>query len=104
MKLTGQEFRDEEIALDFHQFESCRFVRCKLVFHGYAGAALDRCEFIDVQWGFGGPAAATMGFLAAMYHGGGEVGRSLVEGTLQAIRTSPTGPPQGWPPGPSAAP
>ena len=40
----------------------------------------------DVKWTFDGPGSLTYSFLMALYHGGGEGGRQLVENTFDQIR------------------
>jgi hypothetical protein len=51
--------------------------------------ALENCTFDNVTWSFSGPAANTVNFLRALYHGAGEGGKKLVEDTLQNIRKGP---------------
>jgi hypothetical protein len=44
------------------------------------------CRFENVSWVFEGPAANTLAFLQALYHGMGEGGRKLVDDTFENIR------------------
>lgn len=86
MRFEGQVFEGKTVVLDFNEFESCVFHRCKVIYHGHSGTAIEGCEFRNVEWSVEGPAALTLTFLK-MLHGSGGGLQELVEATLNNIRT-----------------
>ena len=85
MRVINRTFTDDEVVLDFHDFDGCTFTNCTLVFHGYGPVGLDSCTFKDCSWKFDGPAAATVSFMTAIHKQGGG-GRELIEATIKTIR------------------
>lgn len=79
----GETFRDTMIAIDGSTFVNCTFEKCVLVYSGLLPACLDGNSFTACRWEFGGPAANTLNFMAALYRSGA---RDLVELTFQGIR------------------
>jgi hypothetical protein len=78
-----QTFSRMRISLDGCSFDECRFEHCHFLFHGYMGVTLTGCTFDGCSWEFGGPAANTITFMAALYSGGSQ---DLVEATIRKIR------------------
>ena len=79
-------FRGGRVPLDGQRFVRCMFKDAKIVFTGLAPVIMEGCSFENVEWVFEGPAALTVNFLRALYQGGGEGGRKLVEATFEQIR------------------
>ena len=86
MLVTGKKFRNATMQLDGNTFKNCTFTNCKMVFSGYMPVGLENSTFNKVSWSFTGPALTTLGFMRALYAGGGSGGMELIENTLQAIR------------------
>jgi hypothetical protein len=99
-RIEGVTLKGGRVVLDGNHYVDCRFEDVTIVFAATAPTALERCAFVRVQWTFEGPAAHTMEFLNALYHGAGEGGRKLVERTFDIIRQSPR---LGAPPTPAPA-
>lgn len=76
----------ERVMLDGNTFTGCTFEKCRLVFKAMDVCTLGACRFIDCGWEFEGPAATALKFLTALYHGGGEAARKVVESTFENIR------------------
>ncbi|MDX2302800.1 MAG: hypothetical protein NW226_08370 [Microscillaceae bacterium] len=86
MKHENQKFENKEVRLDGNQYYNCEFVNCFITFAGGTPPALIGCGFIDCEFGFKGAGERTLKFLDAIYHGFGDFGKTLVEGTFQNIR------------------
>jgi hypothetical protein len=84
-QLTGMTFSQQTIRLDGVAYRNCRFENCRIVFGGALPTALQDNQFQNCTWGFDGPAATTMQFLAALHAQGGDA-RTLVEGTWNALK------------------
>ena len=100
----GSTFQGGTVQLDGRRFINCVFIEATLVFAAKAPVSLQGCIFTNVKWVLDGPAALTVSFLTALYHGGA---RELVENAFEAIKRSPAGlpaPPVEQPPGRQAAP
>jgi hypothetical protein len=89
MKHTGQNFRQQEIHMDFNQFINCVFDGCLLIYHGYGAIHMEGCSFINVRWTFADAAANTVSFMAALYTGAGEGGKKLIDSTFDTIKKGP---------------
>ncbi len=87
MKITKNKFANEEVILDFHEYESCEFDSCRFVILGHGPFALNQCEITNCEFTFAGPAASTLQTLATIYHIN-EQGKSLIEGTFEQIRNA----------------
>jgi hypothetical protein len=85
-RIAGYQFENEDVIIDFTTYENCYFKNCKIIYFGQGPIGLLGGTFENCQWGFAGPAANTVLFLRAMYHGNNEGGRALVEDTFQNIR------------------
>jgi hypothetical protein len=88
LRVQNRVFSHEMIRLDFASYENCRFEHCTLVYSGYGPISMSGCSFIEVKWVFADAAENTLRFLTAMYHGGDEGGRQLVEQTFNSIRAT----------------
>ncbi len=88
MKISNNNFSEEEIVLDFHEYESCHFTNCRFVILGYGPFSLNQCEVINCEFTFAGPAASTIQTMTSIYHHIGEQGRQLIEGTFESIRNA----------------
>jgi hypothetical protein len=88
MKITNHQFAEEEVILDFHEYQSCEFKNCKFVVLGYGPFVLDQCEVVNCEFHFAGPAASTIQTMATIYHHIGEQGKNLIEATFESIRNA----------------
>lgn len=87
MEFRDRDFNGEEVTLDGNTFTGCTFRNCRVVFRATAPCTLNANVFKEnVQWTLDGPAALTLQFLRAMYHGMGSGGRDLVEHTIEQVR------------------
>ncbi len=84
MRIKKYDFKDENIILDFHEFEECKFENCKMIYYGHGPLGLTSCEFLNCQWEFFGPASNTLSFMAQMYKNG-KGGDKIVETTFDNI-------------------
>ena len=80
----GKSYYNVSISLDGTHFESCTFENCTLVYSGGI-VGLVNCKFAGCDWEFTGAAAATLGFLSALYRMQ-PMGMRLVEDTFNSIR------------------
>lgn len=85
MKISNTTFSNEEVILDFHQYESCTFNQCRFVVLGYGAFALNQCNVNSCEFTFAGPAASTIKTLSSIY-ALGDQGKALIEGTFDQIR------------------
>lgn len=88
MKISKHQFTNEEVVLDFHEYEGCEFSNCRFVVLGYGAFALNQCEVKNCEFTFAGPAASVVQTMATIYHSLGEQGRNLIEGTFEQIRNA----------------
>lgn len=86
MKIIKNHFANEEVVLDFHEYEDCTFSNCRFVILGYGAFALNQCEVTNCEFTFAGPAASTIQTMSTIYNNIGEQGKSLIEGTFESIR------------------
>ena len=87
MKNQNKTFSNETIHMDFNEFDSCTFKDCTLVYHGFGPVSIVGCSFHNVKWTFADAASHTMNFLAGLYAGAGEGGKSLIESVFIDIRS-----------------
>lgn len=83
--VSKQTFINQEIHVENKQFVDCVFRGCTLVYNGGTPSFI-RTGFFETRWVFDGPAQNTISLLKALYHGAGDHGRSLVEGTFANIK------------------
>ncbi len=86
MKISKNTFTDEEVILDFHEYEGCTFTNCRFVVLGYGAFAMNQCEVTNCEFSFAGPAASTIQTMSTIYNNIGEQGKKLIEGTFESIR------------------
>lgn len=86
MKISKNQFTNEEVVLDFHEYEGCTFTNCRFVVLGYGAFALNQCEVTNCEFTFAGPAASTIQTMSTIYNNIGEQGKALIEGTFDTIR------------------
>ena len=86
MDYRDRTFENESILLDGNTFSGCTFRNCRLVFKGMSPVSMMVNQMEGVHWVMEGPAAATIAFMTAIYHGAGEGGRELIEQTFANIR------------------
>ena len=86
MKINSNQFADEEIVLDFHEYTSCVFTNCRFVVLGYGPFSLNECEVVNCEFTFAGPAASTIQTMSTIYNKVGEQGKALIEATFDSIR------------------
>jgi hypothetical protein len=95
MKIVKNSFANEEVLLDFHEYEQCKFRDCRFVVLGYGPFSLNQCEVVNCSFNFAGPADNTIRMMANMYHNNGDQGRQLIEGIMENIRkANPAAPTQ----------
>ncbi len=51
MKFENQTFKDMDVTLDYNEFVSCTFERCRILFHG-GGFAISKPRMVDTQFVF----------------------------------------------------
>ena len=88
MKISKNTFENEEVILDFHEYEGCKFNNCRFVVLGYGPFVLTECEITDCSFSLAGPAFSTIQTLSTIYHSMGEQGKALIEGTFESIRNA----------------
>ena len=86
MKISNNSFNNEEVVLDFHEYDTCEFTNCRFVVLGYGAFALNKCEVKNCEFTFAGPAASTIQTMGTIYTSLGEQGKALIEGTFEQIR------------------
>lgn len=86
MILKNEIFKDQDIVLDGNTFTECTFTNCRLSYSGVLPVSMVSNRFDNCKWGFLGPAAATLNFMTALYHGGG---KEIIEATFSNIRAIP---------------
>jgi hypothetical protein len=88
MRIQEHTFENQEVVLDFHEFDHCVFTKCKMKVFGYGPFTLANSEITDCRWEFAGPAASTIQVMTMLYHGGA---KDLIEATIANIRKGPKG-------------
>jgi hypothetical protein len=76
---------NETVVLDDHEFISCEFQNCKMIYRGGEIPKLQHCHFVHCTWHLEEAAKRTVLFLRSVYHSG-PGGKDLVEETLKHIR------------------
>lgn len=88
MKISQANFSQEEVILDFHEYEGCKFTNCRFVVLGYGPFSFNNCEVTTCEFSFAGPAASTIQTMQMIYHNLGDQGKALIEGTFTNIRNA----------------
>jgi len=87
MEYRDQTIEKQDVLLDGNTFTGCTFRNCRMIFKGMHPVMLGANHFTEnVKWQFDGPAALTVQFMTALYHGAGEGGRNIIEKTFENIR------------------
>lgn len=102
MVIKNYTFEAEPVLMDFHDFRHCTFRKCRLIFCGYSAVTVDSCRFEDCRWEFGGPALATLQFLANLHQNGSDMGKHIVNQAVSMITQPPPGTPAGTATAPTA--
>lgn len=102
MVIKNYTFEAEPVLMDFHDFRHCTFKKCRLIYCGYSAMTVDSCRFDECRWEFGGPAMATLQFLANLHQGGSEMGKLIVQQAVGLITQAPPAQPPAAPPAPTA--
>jgi hypothetical protein len=79
-------FAGKQVNLDGTVFDKCIFQNCKMIYSGGDLPQMSNCSMNDCQWSFEGPAARTLAFIRAIYHGLGQHGEEYVESIFEGIR------------------
>lgn len=87
MKISNNQFNNEEVVLDFHEYEGCTFTNCRFIVLGYGAFAMNQCEVTNCEFSFAGPAASTIQTMSTIYNNIGDQGKALIEGTFENIRS-----------------
>lgn len=99
MKIVKNSFANEEVLLDFHEYEQCKFHDCRFVVLGHGPFSLNQCEIVNCSFNFAGPAQNTIQIMNSLYQSGGEQGKRLIEGIFDNVRkTTPAAQNQTLPP------
>jgi hypothetical protein len=94
-KIAGYTFEDDEVVLDFMEYESCKFIKCRIVYYGHGPFKVARNEFAGCTWHLVGPAAAGLTLLRHLAGNTNMGGKDLVSkilgdlGRLSEIPESP---------------
>ena len=92
MEYTDRVFEDQSIFLDGNIYRRCKFLECHLTYEGTTGVVIDDCLFRRCTWHFAGPAATTLEFLSAFYHGTAEGSEyNLLDDLVDAIKQGTIG-------------
>ena len=67
MKISNNKFANEEVVLDFHEYNTCEFTNCRFVILGYGAFSLNQCEVKNCEFTFAGPAASVIQTMATIY-------------------------------------
>lgn len=85
-KITGYHFEHQDVLLDFHEFDACSFVECRLIYQGLGPFQANECQWTACEWTLAGPAHATLDFLASMHRLGGDAARVAAQFLAQVQR------------------
>jgi hypothetical protein len=86
MLLQDQTFENQDVHLDFTEYQRCTFNNCKVLYRGFGPVRLGENTFNGCQFYFVDGARHTMEFLSDLYHGLGDTGRELIEDAFDNIR------------------
>lgn len=92
MVIKNYTFEAERVLMDFHEYRHCTFKKCRLIFCGYSAMTVENCRFDECRWEFGGPAMATLQFLAHLNQSGTDMGRAIVHQAIGLIQNQPPQP------------
>jgi hypothetical protein len=78
MKFENETFKDTIVTLDYNEFVSCTFERCRILFHG-GGFAISKPKMIDTQFVFREAAQHTLVLLNLLNKMDASLTRSLID-------------------------
>lgn len=90
MRISEHVFNNEDVVLDFHEFDHCEFNRCRLILFGCGPFTMINNQFNECSFHVDGPAKLTLRVLSQLYHGGFQ---AYVENLLAQLRAHPPQPP-----------
>ncbi len=86
-ELKNRLYEKSTVNLDNTHFISCKFIGCKLVYHGGESPLFDGCEFdSETQIKFTDDAFFTHRCMAELYNKLGDTGKEFVEDIFDSIR------------------
>lgn len=86
MLLQDQTFENQDVHLDFTEYQRCTFNHCRILYRGFGPVRLGENTFNGCEFYFVDGARHTMEFLSDLYHGLGATGRDLIEEAFDNIR------------------
>jgi hypothetical protein len=86
-------FSNMTVDLDGVSFRNCVFQGCALRYSGGEPPTMVDCNFYRSRFEFAGAASDTLSFMRAIYHGMGDGGKKLIEGTFASIKERRAGVP-----------
>jgi hypothetical protein len=84
MRISEMDFNDQDVDLDFHEFDHCKFTNCRLIIHGHGPVNLSVCHFDGCSVVAADAAMQTLVLLSMMYQGGFT---NAVDGFIDSVRT-----------------
>lgn len=84
MRIHEHTFENQEVVLDFHEFDHCIFRNCKIKIFGFGSYKLMNNEISGCKFEFCGPAASTIKTMNMLYHGGA---KDMIESIISQIRS-----------------
>lgn len=84
-KLYKAEIKNRIVELDGSEYIDCSFTECIMRFYGFQPYAMVDCKFDRCSFELAGPASNTIGYMNAMYKGGGEGGKALILDLIHKI-------------------
>ena len=76
-KISGYVFEDDDVVLDFMEYESCSFKNCRILYYGHGPFKVGNNEFGGCTFVLEGPAAAGLTFLRHLAGSSNMGGRDL---------------------------
>lgn len=91
--ITGATFDGGVTNVDGNYYKNCAFKNTQITFNGGPLPSFVDCSFDGCSLSLAGPAANTMAYINAIYHGFGEWGKTSVDLMFKSIQESapPTG-------------
>lgn len=85
MLIQEHTFEDQEIVMDFHNFQHCTFNRCKIKFCGHGSVISNNNRFNECSFVWSGAAAQVIEMMKALRAGGFA---DLVDQAIEHIRST----------------
>ena len=64
--IHGKEFSEQEVIIDYIDFQNCKFEKCKLIYNGSGPTDLSDCEFVDCKHELRGVAGRVQKHIASL--------------------------------------